>query len=134
MGWREEKEKADKMEAEAKRKRQEFMKTDFGFGLGSRGSSSGGSNLSSLLKNLSGSDKFPEDKFEREFIIDLDNTVLDIKSIYSLLKTYGKKGTSSTRFSGINQESIITHLGKVMSKYRPEAFKIIQDQYYSGGS
>lgn len=130
MGWLEDQQEKTRLAREkADRSRESVIRFD----LGSGGRIPSGSNFMSLMKNLTGSDKFPDDKFEREFLVELDNTPLDVKSVYALLKTYGKKGTSSSRFSGINQDSVISHLGKVISRYRPEVAKILQDKFHEEG-
>lgn len=131
MGWREAKEEADRARKEASDLNKEFLGRRSS--LGGKGSS--GSGMSSIIKGTSDTEKLPKEQFERDFLMAIDKSMLDLQSLGQVFDHFSKSGISSTRFRGINKDGIINHLSSVLKQYRPDVHSFLQEQIkgYMGG-
>jgi len=130
MGFKEAEERAKKAQAEDKASRDIFLSQDIGFG------SHGGKlpKFMSEVRELGA--KFPENKFDADFIRDIDSvcsTGINVAAIGNLLVHYAKRGTSTDHLRGFTQKGILAHLGKVLSKYRSEIYEPIKSVFEGGG-
>lgn len=130
MGWREEEEKANQMKAANDARQDKLNNFDMGFG-------SSGGKLPRFIREMPDmGPKFPDDKFDSDFLRAIDascNVGIDITRVAELIEIFGKKGISTTRFMGVSKEGVQGHLGRVLAKYRPEIFEPIKEGFEKKG-
>jgi len=90
----------------------------FGGGRGGKGSG----DFTGILKSVTESQKYPKEEFERDFIMELDNTLLSESALKALTDKFTRKGIHLDRFSGMEKEGMMRHLGSTIKKFRPEIY------------
>jgi hypothetical protein len=94
------------------------------FGAGGRGGRGGrgSSDFTGILKSVTESQKYPKEEFERDFIMELDNTLLSESALKALTDKFTRKGVHLDRFSGMETPGMMKHLGDTIRKFRPEIY------------
>ena len=117
MGWIEEKEKADRMELEAKSKRKRFIDSDFNM------ESEGGQNIISLLGGVTGSNEFPGTEPEDSWIRELDRISITREAFQKKFDKHVSDMPNWPQFKGRDWGPLGEYYINIVKRFRPELLK-----------
>jgi hypothetical protein len=133
MGWLEDQEiRTKKAEDKARESNQAYLGRKSSFGGGGH---FGGSGMSSIVKGTSDTEKLPKEQFERDFLLAIDGSMLDLQALGTIFSHFTRSAMSSKRFQGVGKDGVLNHLNSVLKEYRPDVNKFLEGQIkdYMGG-